>query len=132
MNAATFPLRQPDFRPNRLLAHPQIQSILASKSPRRRLWLRRGSAMEAQARHYVIDAGAGVKLSGWHSPQPPAIPARGLAVLIHGWAGSHDSVYLYSMACRLYAEGWNVFRLNLRDHAGTEALNRGMIWEKDI
>jgi predicted alpha/beta-fold hydrolase len=126
MNEHPQTLRHPAFRPHRLLAHPQIQSILASKSPRRRIWLRRGSRMELHAQHYVVDAGAGVKLSGWHSAQPAGQGSRGLVVLIHGWEGNHDSVQLYSMACQLFAAGWNVFRLNLRDHAGTHHLNREM------
>jgi predicted alpha/beta-fold hydrolase len=122
----TQPLSQPAFRPHRLLAHPQIQSILASKSPRRHIWLRRGNRMDPLSQHYVVDAGKGVKLSGWHTAQAGNVQPRGLAVLIHGWEGSHDSVPLYSMACRLFAAGWNVFRLNLRDHAGTHHLNREM------
>lgn len=122
----TESLGQPAFRPHRLLAHPQIQSILASKSPRRRIWLRRGNRMHPLSQHYIVDAGHGVKLSGWHTAQAPGVTSRGLAVLIHGWEGSHDSVHLYSMACRLFDAGWNVFRLNLRDHGGTHHLNREM------
>lgn len=118
--------RSADFRPHRLLSHPNIQSILASKSPRRRLWLRRGNRMEAVAHHHLLEVGGGVRLSGWYSPQIGGADSRGLVVLIHGWEGSHESVYLYSMACRLYAAGWNIFRLNLRDHAGTHHLNREM------
>lgn len=111
------------FRPHWALRHPQLQSILATKSPRRRRWLARGSRMEAAAQYHVLDAGAGVRLSGYHSRQPQA---RGLLVLIHGWEGSHESTYLYSMACAAYAAGYNVFRLNLRDHGGSHHLNREM------
>jgi predicted alpha/beta-fold hydrolase len=112
-----------DFRPPWWVRHPQLQSALATKSPRRRLWLRRGSTMEAVAREHLLDCGAGVRLVGYHSAQAAGRAPRGLAVLIHGWEGCHDSAYLYSMACRLHAHGWNVFRLNLRDHGGTHALN---------
>ncbi|MBX6421054.1 MAG: alpha/beta fold hydrolase [Nevskia sp.] len=121
--AAETQTRADDFRPRWWLRHPQLQSALATKSPRRRLWLRRGSTMEAAAREYVLDCGGGVRLVGYHSPQPAGRAPRGLAVLIHGWEGCHDSAYLYSMACRLYAQDWSVFRLNLRDHGGTHALN---------
>ncbi|MBL6751520.1 MAG: alpha/beta fold hydrolase [Nevskia sp.] len=109
------------FRPSWPLAHPQLQSVLAAKSPRRRRWRRAGNRMEAAAQPQVLDCGDGVRLTGFHSRHAAA--PHGLAVLIHGWEGSHDSMYLYSMACHLYAQGWNVFRLNLRDHAGTHALN---------
>ncbi|HSW14564.1 MAG TPA: alpha/beta fold hydrolase [Solimonas sp.] len=113
-----------EFRPSALIRHAQVQSILATKSPRRRLWLRRGNQMEAVATRHELDCGDGVRLLGFHSRQPAATPSRGLALLIHGWEGSQDSVYLYSMACALYGAGYNVFRLNLRDHGGTHALNR--------
>jgi predicted alpha/beta-fold hydrolase len=112
-----------DFRPSWLVAHPQLQSILATKGPRRRLWLKRGSRMDAVAQRHLLDCGDGVRLVGYHSRQPEGTAPRGLAVLIHGWEGHHDSAYVYSMACQLYALGWNTFRLNLRDHGGTHGLN---------
>jgi predicted alpha/beta-fold hydrolase len=114
----------PEFRPHGLIRHPQVQSILATKSPRKRLWRRRGSQMEQLAQPHVLEAGDGVRLSGWHSRQPVDRKPRGLAVLIHGWEGSHDSVYLYSMACQLFMAGYNIFRLNLRDHGASHHLNR--------
>nr|WP_241695973.1 alpha/beta fold hydrolase [Solimonas terrae] len=80
--------------------------------------------MEASARHQLLDAGDGVRLGGYHSPQPGGSAARGLVVLIHGWEGSHESSYLYSMACSVYAAGYSVLRLNLRDHGSSHHLNR--------
>lgn len=114
----------PEFRPTALIRHPQVQSILATKSPRRRKWLARGSRMESLCHSHTLDCGDGVKLVGYHSPQPAGVAARGLCVLIHGWEGSHESAYLYSMACALHGAGYNVFRLNLRDHGGTHHLNK--------
>lgn len=112
----------PDLQPHRLIRHPQIQSILASKSPQRRRWLKAGSTMEAAAQFHELDAGDGVRLTGYLSRQ--AENPRGLVVLIHGWEGHHNSTYLYSMACALYRAGYSVFRLNLRDHGGSHHLNR--------
>lgn len=110
-----------EFEPQWPLRHAQIQSALASFKPRN--WPRRGHRMARAAQRHVLDCGAGVRLMGLHSPQPAGWAPRGLAVLIHGWEGSHDSVYLFSLACTLYDEGYNVFRLNLRDHGGTHSLN---------
>jgi len=131
MPDATLPAPIREFRPNRLIAHPQLQTIIASRGPRHRAWLRRGSLMQALAQPQVFDTGViehgvAVRLGGWYSPQPQTTASRGLAVLIHGWQGAHDSTYLYSMACQLHAGGWDVLRLNLRDHGGSETLNRGM------
>ena len=109
------------FEPQWPLRHANVQSALASFKPRN--WRKRGHRMARAARQHVLDCGEGVRLMGLHSAQPPGSPAKGLAVLIHGWEGSHDSVYLFSLACTLYDAGYNIFRLNLRDHGGTHALN---------
>jgi predicted alpha/beta-fold hydrolase len=63
---------------------------------------------------------------GWHA-EPPAAAAgapRRLAVLMHGWEGSSESLYVLSVAELLHQRGFSVLRLNLRDHGGTHALNR--------
>lgn len=114
------------FEPSWPIRSHTAQSILATKGPRRRRWLKLGSGMETAQQHHVLDAGNGVRLSGMHSPQPAGVQPRGLVVLIHGWEGSHESVYQYSMACAVHAAGYNVFRLNLRDHGGSHALNEEM------
>ncbi len=113
-----------NFEPSWPLRHANVQSALASFKPRN--WPRRGHRMARAARQHLLDCGDGVRLMGLHSPQPAGHAPKALAVLIHGWEGSHDSVYLFSLACTLYDAGYNVFRLNLRDHGGTHALNRGL------
>lgn len=110
----------PPFSPSSLLRNTHVQSILASISPRRRQWRRRDDRMEQTTQRHVLDCGDDVRLLGFHSPHPQS---RGLVVMIHGWEGCQDSVYLYAMACTLYAAGYSVFRLNLRDHGDTHALN---------
>lgn len=118
---ASAPAEMPQpFSPSGLLCNTHVQSILASMSPRRRHWRRRDDHMEKAAQRHVLDCGDDVRLLGFHSPHPQS---RGLVVLIHGWEGCQDSVYLYAMACTLYAAGYSVFRLNLRDHGETHALN---------
>lgn len=74
----------------------------------------------------MLDCGDGVRLMGWHaepSHEAPNIPRR-LAVLLHGWEGSAESLYVLSIAQLLHERGFAVLRLNLRDHGGTHALNR--------
>lgn len=119
------------FRPNPLLAPQLIQTVLAGKRPVVGRWQRRGNGMDAVAMQHLLDCGVDesgqqVRLTGMHSRQPGGREQRGLIVLIHGWEGSHESAYLYSMAARVFEAGWNVFRLNLRDHAGTHDLNERM------
>ncbi|MGQ0587476.1 MAG: YheT family hydrolase [Gammaproteobacteria bacterium] len=110
------------FEPHWPLRHANVQSALASWRPRN--WPRRGHRMARAAQQHILDCGEGVRLMGLHSAQPPSHKPRGLAVLIHGWEGDHTSAYLFSLACTLYDAGYNVFRLCLRDHGGTHALNQ--------
>jgi hypothetical protein len=87
---------------------------------------KRAAAVIAASQELVLDCGDGVRLMGWHA-EPPAGAAsapRRLAVLLHGWEGSSESLYLLSVAELLHQRGFSVLRLNLRDHGGTHALNR--------
>lgn len=89
----------------------------------------------ARSRTLVLDCGAGVRLQAYHSPaRSVAAGAAGrhrsagqpgrVAVLLHGWEGSADSLYVLSLAAQLAERGCDVVRLNLRDHGGTQHLNR--------
>ncbi len=81
--------------------------------------------MADAAREVIIDAGGGVRLLGYHSRQPARSP-RGLITLIHGWEGSSDSTYIVSTARYFFRQGYDIFRLNLRDHGRSHHLNRGL------
>jgi predicted alpha/beta-fold hydrolase len=59
-----------------------------------------------------------------HALDPSAPQKKRLAVLLHGWEGSADSPYVVSLAQALFACGFDVARLNLRDHGSTHHLNR--------
>ena len=115
-----------EFRPPAWLANRHLQSIFPSFPLRRPAVERRAHAVIAASRPLVLDCGDGVRLMGWHAEPPhgeAGEPPR-IAVLLHGWEGSADSLYLLSLAQLLYARGVAVIRLNLRDHGGTHALNR--------
>ncbi|WP_440225242.1 YheT family hydrolase [Dokdonella sp. MW10] len=116
MNAA-------DYRAPRLLRNPHVQSVLASSGIRRILFARRRAALERRAVEHVLDCGDGVRLLGYHTPQQALAQPRGLVVLLHGWEGSVHSSYLLHTGSRLLAEGFDVFRLNFRDHGDTHHLN---------
>ena len=47
----------------------------------------------------------------------------GNVTIIHGWEGSSKSNYVLSQATWLYKRGFNVLRLNLRDHGDSHHLN---------
>jgi predicted alpha/beta-fold hydrolase len=113
-----------DFNPPRLLRNPHVQSVLASSGVRRFASLRRGDGIEARAVEHILDCGEGVRLQGFHTPQRAVPEARGLVVLLHGWEGSARSSSVLATGARLLREGFDVFRLNFRDHGETHHLNR--------
>lgn len=75
--------------------------------------------MRRTARELLLDGGDGVRLQGFHSPGD----GRSLVVLLHGWEGSAESLYILSLGQALLARGYDVVRLNLRDHGETHHLN---------
>ena len=111
------------YQPPGWLQNPHLQSILASSSARRHWIATRMPGMQAASRRITLDCGDGVRLYAHVSPQPGEAPGRGQVVLIHGWEGCHDSVYLFSMASRLWEAGYAIVRLNLRDHGYSHHLN---------
>jgi len=110
-----------DFRPPRWLRNRHLQSMLASTAWRRGRILRGAAALLASQRELLLDCGAGVRLQCFVSS--PA-PGGGPVVLLHGWEGSADSLYVLSLAQLLFAQRFAVVRLNLRDHGDTHHLNR--------
>jgi predicted alpha/beta-fold hydrolase len=112
------------FHPPPGLRHRHVQSLLAGW-PWRQRWLRRRAArLLAASRDEIVECGDGVRLLGHYSAQ--AQGARGLAVLLHGWEGSAAASYVVSVGGLLYESGFDVFRLNFRDHGETFALNRDL------
>lgn len=112
------------FRPPPGLRSGHFQSLLASSAVRQRVVLRRSETLRRAAAVWTLDGGDGVRLQGLYSAQPGA--GRGLAVLLHGWEGSVNSNYVLANGARLYAEGFDVFRMNFRDHGDTHHLNDGI------
>lgn len=98
-----------------------IQSLLATFKLRRNNLKRRAKTLIENTQEQIVHCGDGVRLQSFYSPQSD--PKAPLAVLIHGWEGSHESLYLLSTANTLYTQGFNVIRLNLRDHGNSHHLN---------
>ena len=110
-----------DFRPPPGLRSGHIQSLISSSAIRRRVVLRRSEALQQAGQVWTLDGGDGIRLQGLYSQQAGA--SNGLAVLLHGWEGSVNSNYVLANGARLYASGFDVFRLNFRDHGDTHHLN---------
>lgn len=113
------PLRP--FHPAFPLRNPHLQTILASL----KLRARGENPLRAHSEPVLVDGGRGIRLMGTRTAQPPG-GSRGLAILLHGWEGSSESTYMLTTGRRLFRDGFDVFRLNLRDHGGSHHLNRGV------
>ena len=112
------------FYPAFGLRNTHTQSVLNSGGLRRRIVRRRSHALLEAQQEWLVDAGDGVRLVGHYSPQPSG--GRGLVVLFHGWEGSSHSNYIVSVGGALFERGFDVFRLNFRDHGGSHGLNPGI------
>jgi predicted alpha/beta-fold hydrolase len=121
-----------EFRPNRLVRGARVQTIASSYAMRGA-----GKALPGE-QMVVVDAGAdetgyddGVRLFGFYNRHEAEGSSKGLVISLHGWEGSSHSVYNLILGSRLLAEGYDLFRLNLRDHGPRSlldpyALNRGL------
>lgn len=113
------------FDPPLWLSNAHVQSILPSLRLRRPLLAGRTRELVACADTRIVDCGDGVRLLGHYSGQHAAgrPPSRDMAILLHGWEGSADSLYVLSLGSHLFNLGFDVFRLNFRDHGDSHHLN---------
>ncbi len=121
-------------------------SIVAGSPARKLVAHRKSKSFRKQAKQKIIPAGDGIHLSaiinlvssielnplagdGIHlsaiinyqkNPNSP------LVVLLHGWLGCSDSLYLITLGDFLFKQGFTVVRLNLRDHRNSHHLNEGI------
>ena len=87
---------------------------------RKRVVRRRAEAFVARASRNEVTGPEGVRLEYWLDAQPAPRP---LVAILHGWLGSANSGYTLSAAMQLHAAGFNIARINLRDHGQTAHLN---------
>ncbi len=116
-------LNPESFYPAFGLRNTHTQSMINSGAYRRRIVGRRSRSLLEAEQEWIVDGGDGVRLLGHYSPQ--ASDSRGLVILFHGWEGSSHSNYIISAGGALYDLGFDIFRLNFRDHGGTHRYEPG-------
>ena len=121
-----------DYQPPRWLHSPHLQSVLGSGPWRRRRGAHAMAATGASTTAHIVDGGDGIRLQGLHSVPADGGDARGLALLLHGWEGSVESSYMQLTAAQLLQRGFEVFRLNFRDHGDTHHLNEDVFHSNRI
>ena len=113
-----------NFKPPFLLQNTHTQTILNSVKLRLPIVKHRSRGMLKASTPHILDCGDGIRLMGYYSGHGDR--KTDLCILIHGWEGSSDSLYLLSAAGFLWNKGFDIFRLNLRDHGQTHHLNRDL------
>src|SRR3984885_12011527 len=131
---AGIPLtKQREFEPPRALRNGQVQTMIGNLPFMQWLTRRRALALLANAQEWLLDCGEGVRLRGFLSltrenggvKEITGDPAESrIALILHGWEGSAESCYVVSLGAQLLANGFDVLRLNLRDHGESHHLNR--------
>ena len=112
------------FKPALGLSNNHLQSMLSSSGPRTFLEKRRATQLLRLAKQHIITTPQGVTLEGFLTRNNSATPStKGLAIILHGWEGCADSLYVLSSGQKLLDVGYDVFRLNFRDHGDTHHLN---------
>lgn len=111
------------FSPPRTLTNPHLQTILSSVA-RKVVRPQRISDFVAAAVEETLEV-ANVRLVV-HSNSQLNVPSAPLIMIIPGWLGNVQSSYVLSAAEHLWQQGYNVVRINLRDHGDTTHLNSGL------
>ena len=97
-----------------------VNSIM-SVSPARKLLLNRQCRdFRRAATPVIIPAQHNIRLSALINRQPGKADT---VLLMHGWLGCADSLYLISLGQALFQAGYHVVRLNFRDHGNSHHLN---------
>ena len=105
----------------RHLRNAHLQTIFNSQGPRK--WRARRLARRLRTQTLELQAADGTRLLAERDLAGES-QATSLAVLLHGWEGSSQSSYMVTLASRLLENGYDVLRVNLRDHGPSHHLNR--------
>jgi len=109
-------LRQPvkAFEVHPWLRNPHLMTVLAE------YWPRNLSALPPPSeRLFEVEAGTRLLAKCHWQAMPRRHPTL---VLVHGLEGSSESRYMFGMAGKAFAAGFNVLRLNQRNCGGTDHL----------
>ena len=111
-------LKDTSFVPPWYLRNPMLQSLLNSAGMRGH-----GRTPLINIEQEIILEAGETRLQGFLSRRRG--DSKGVIILLHGWGGSAYSAYILRTGCYLFDKGYDVFRLNFRDHGDSHHLNKG-------
>ncbi|MDH3633437.1 MAG: alpha/beta fold hydrolase [Gammaproteobacteria bacterium] len=108
------------YRAPRHLRNAHLQTVLNSQGPRK---LRaRYLSKRLESEKLILQADDGTRLLAEFDRAANGCSV--LVILLHGWEGCSRSSYMVTTAASLLAQGFDVLRVNLRDHGDSHHLNR--------
>jgi len=123
------------YQPHRLLRDGNLQTILGRHIPQEAALVNEDEQIilfDAGPDRTDLDPGRAVKLLGFYTPHRNAANLqtnpKGLAMLVHGWEGDSHSAYNLILGSSLIRAGYDVVRMNMRDHGPTHHLNKGIFF----
>jgi len=133
-NAEVALSQAPLFLPHRFVRSGHIQTLLSRHRPPgaiHQLTNEQPILLDAGPSVTPLDAGEHVRMLAYYTPCWPTVERRGLVSMLHGWEGCSHSPYDIMMTNTLMAAGFDVVRLNFRDHGpgyhvNPYTLNRGL------
>lgn len=113
------------YSPQSIYRNGHLNTIAAASALRKAYAQRISHKLRKQSTSHILELDNHVRLQGLlNTSQNIKTDQKPLVMIIHGWLGCANSLYLLPLASKLYQKGFNVFRLNLRDHGGTQHLNK--------
>lgn len=109
------------FIPKPIIRNPLLQTVYGSL----KIGNPRNNPVTGHSEEMILNGSNGERLLAYISKQP-GIGSKGTVLLIHGWEGSSDSSYIIGTSAYLYKHGYDILRLNLRDHGNSHHLNKGI------
>lgn len=116
-----------EYIPPHIYRNNHVNTITASSTFRKVYAQRVSKRLRKESESVVLELENNIRLQGFSSiPKNKHSHKKPLVMMLHGWLGCADSVYLLPLATALYDQGCNIFRLNFRDHGHTQYLNEGL------
>ncbi len=116
-----------EYIPSFAYRNGHSNTIAAASFLRKSYALRVSRSFRKQSVSHILSLADDVQLQGLlttHKDSSQIFGQKPLVLILHGWLGCAESLYLLPIASKLYELGFNIFRLNFRDHGNTQHLNK--------
>ncbi len=111
-----------NFKPVFYIGNQHVQTFLGASQFRQKLVFQRSKKLLRDTKSILYKTSQGVRLQ---VEVTRAKNSKGkLAIIFHGWEGSANSAYVLGCSNVFYKMGYDVARLNFRDHGDTHHLNK--------